>query len=77
MGMSIEAVVTDELGRRSSSQRQYSLAKKRAVIEEAQAPGAYAPDVAGGTQLICRRLYQLASRASFAPLTVYERWERG
>jgi transposase-like protein len=46
MGTSDEAVVTDKLGRRSGPRRRYSLAEKRAMVEETQVHGASVPEVA-------------------------------
>lgn len=46
MGTSAEAVVTDKLGRRSGPRRRYTLAEKRAMVEETQIHGASVPKVA-------------------------------
>lgn len=46
MGTSDEAAITDKLGRRSGLRRRYSLAEKRAMVEETQVHGASVPEVA-------------------------------
>jgi transposase-like protein len=46
MGTSLEAVMTDKLGRRSGPRRKYMIAEKRAMVEETQLHGASVPEVA-------------------------------
>jgi transposase-like protein len=46
MGTSLEAVMTDKLGRRSGPRRKYTIAEKRAMVEETQVHGASVPEVA-------------------------------
>jgi transposase len=46
MGTSLEAVMTDKLGRRSGPRRKYSIAEKRRMVEETQVHGASVPEVA-------------------------------
>jgi transposase len=46
MGASLEAVMTDKLGRRSGPRRKYTIAEKRAMVEETRAHGASVPEVA-------------------------------
>jgi transposase len=46
MGTSLEAVLTDKLGRRSGPRRKYTIAEKRKMVEETRAPGASVPEVA-------------------------------
>jgi|ERR1700733_838227 len=46
MGTSLEAVMTDKLGRRSGPRRKYTIAEKRAMVEETQIHGASVPEVA-------------------------------
>lgn len=38
--------MTDKLGRRSSPRRKYTIAEKRAMVEETQLRGASVPEVA-------------------------------
>jgi len=46
MGTSLEAVLTDKLGRRSGPRRKYTIAEKRKMVEETRIPGASVPEVA-------------------------------
>ena len=46
MDAPVTARSTDVLGRRSGPRRRYSLAEKRAIVEETQARGASVPEVA-------------------------------
>jgi len=46
MGTSLEAVMTDKLGRRSGPRRKYTIAEKRSMVEESQVRGASVPEVA-------------------------------
>ena len=46
MGTSAGAAVTDKLGRLSGLRRRYTLAEKRAMVEEIQVHGASVPEVA-------------------------------
>ena len=46
MGTSGEAAITDKLGRRSGPRRKYTIADKRAMVEETQVRGASVPEVA-------------------------------
>ena len=46
MGTSLEAVMTDKLGRRSGPRRKYTIAEKRAMVEETHVHGASVPEVA-------------------------------
>lgn len=46
MGASLEAVLTDKLGRRSGPRRKYTIAEKRSMVEETRAHGASVPEVA-------------------------------
>lgn len=46
MGTSLEAVMTDKLGRRSGPRRKYTIAEKRKMVEETQVHGASVPEVA-------------------------------
>jgi transposase-like protein len=46
MGTSLEAVMTDKLGRRSGPRRKYAIVEKRAMVEETQVHGASVPEVA-------------------------------
>jgi transposase len=45
MGTSAEIVATDKLGRRSGPRRKYTIAEKRAIVEETQGRGADPPAV--------------------------------
>jgi transposase len=64
MGTSLEPVMTDKLGRRSGPRRKYTIAEKRAMVEETQARGASVPEVAlrhgvnANLISVWRRLYQ-------------------
>ena len=64
MGTSVEAVITDKLGRRTSPRRKYSVAEKRAMVEETQVRGASVPEVAqrhgvnANLLSVWRRLYR-------------------
>ena len=64
MGASADVVMTDKLGRRSGPRRQYSIAEKRAMVEETHVPGASVPEVAlrhgvnANLLSVWRRLYQ-------------------
>ena len=75
MDAPVNARSTDVLGRRSGPRRRYSLAEKRAIVEETQARGASVPEVAQrhgiNHNLIFgwRRLYQqglLSAQAAVA-----------
>jgi transposase-like protein len=46
MGTSLEAVMTDKLGRRSGPRRKYTIAEKRSMVEETQVHGTSVPEVA-------------------------------
>jgi transposase len=46
MGTSLEPVMTDKLGRRSGPRRKYTIAEKRAMVEETHVHGASVPEVA-------------------------------
>jgi transposase-like protein len=46
MGTSLEAVMTDKLGRRSGPRRKYTIAEKRKMVEETHIHGASVPEVA-------------------------------
>ena len=46
MGTSLDAVVTDRLGRRSRPRRKYTILEKRAMVEETHAKGTSVPEVA-------------------------------
>ncbi len=46
MGTSLEAVMTDKLGRRSGPRRKYTVAEKCSMVEETQVHGASVPEVA-------------------------------
>jgi transposase len=64
MGTSGEAVMTDKLGRRSGPRRKYTVAEKRAMVEETQVHGASVPEVAqrhgvnANLLSVWRRLYR-------------------
>jgi transposase len=64
MGISAEAVTTDKLGRRSGPRRKYSIAEKRAMVEETHIRGASVPEVAlrhgvnANLLSVWRRLYR-------------------
>ncbi len=64
MGTSAEAVMTDKLGRRSGPRRKYTIAEKRAMVEETHARGASVPEVAqrhgvnANLLSVWRRLYR-------------------
>jgi transposase len=46
MDTSVQTVVTDKLGRRSGPRRKYTIAEKRAMVEETKRRGASVADVA-------------------------------
>jgi len=46
MGTSLEAAITDKLGRRSGPRRKYTVPEKRAMVEETHVRGASVPEVA-------------------------------
>jgi transposase len=46
MGASAEAIITDKLGRRTGPRRTYTIAEKRAWVEETHVYGASVPEVA-------------------------------
>ena len=64
MDTSVEAVPTDKLGRRSGPRRKYTMAEKRAIVEETQRRGASVAEVAHRHHVNAnllfgwRRLYQ-------------------
>ena len=64
MGTSLEAAMTDKLGRRSGPRRKYTIAEKRAMVEETQLRGASVPEVAqrhgvnANLLSVWRRLYR-------------------
>jgi transposase-like protein len=64
MGTSDEVVMTDKLGRRSGPRRKYTLAEKRAMVEQTLQRGASVPEVAqrhgvnANLLSVWRRLYQ-------------------
>lgn len=64
MDTSLEAVPTDKLGRRSGPRRKYTIAEKRAMVEETHRRGASVADVAQRRHVNAnllfgwRRLYQ-------------------
>lgn len=83
MGTSEEAVKTDKLGRRSGPRRKYTIAEKRAMVEETQLRGASVPEVAqrhgvnANLLSVWRRLYRQgtlvetpSSPAALLPVTV-------
>ena len=63
MDTSVEMVATDKLGRRSGPRRRYTIAEKRAMVEETQRRGASVPEVAqrhrvnANLLFVWRRLY--------------------
>jgi transposase len=64
MGTSVEAGMTDKLGRRSGPRRKYTIAEKRAMVEETHVRGASVPEVAlrhgvnANLLSVWRRLYR-------------------
>lgn len=81
--MSAEVVMTDKLGRRSGPRRKYTIAEKRAMVEETQQRGASVPEVAqrhgvnANLLSVWRRLYvqgslveDRSSSAALLPVTV-------
>jgi transposase len=64
MGTSAEAAITDKLGRRSGPRRKYSVAEKRAMVEETHVRGASVPEgaqrhgVNANLLSVWRRLYR-------------------
>jgi transposase len=64
MGTSLEAAMTDKLGRRSGPRRKYTITEKRAMVEETQLRGASVPEVAhrhgvnANLLSVWRRLYR-------------------
>lgn len=64
MGTSLERVMTDKLGRRSGPRRKYTIAEKRAMVEETRVHGASVPEVAlrhgvnANLLSVWRRLYE-------------------
>jgi transposase len=64
MGTSVEATITDKLGRRSGPRRKYTVLQKRAMVEETHVRGASVPDVAqrhgvnANLLSVWRRLYR-------------------
>src|ERR1700755_1181133 len=46
MGTSVDAAMTDRLGRRSGPRRKYTVLEKRAMVEETHVRGASVPEVA-------------------------------
>jgi len=64
MGTSVERVMTDKLGRRSGPRRKYTIAEKRAMVEETRVHGASVPEVAlrhgvnANLLSVWRRLYE-------------------
>jgi len=46
MGTSVEAAITDKLGRRSGPRRKYTVLEKRGMVEETHIRGASVPEVA-------------------------------
>jgi len=73
MDTSVETVKTDKLGRRSAPRRKYSVAEKRAIVEETQRRGASVAVVAQrhgvNANLLFgwRRLYQRGVLSAEAP----------
>jgi len=73
MDTSAETVATDKLGRRSGPRRKYTIAEKRAMVEEAQRRGASVAEVARrhgvNANLLFgwRRLYQRGVLVEEAP----------
>jgi transposase len=82
MGTSVDAVMTDKLGRRSGPRRKYTITEKRAMVEETHVRGASVPEVAlrhgvnANLLSVWRRLYRQGTlvdeerRASAALLPV-------
>jgi len=84
MDASVETVPTDKLGRRSGPRRKYTIAEKRAMVEETKRRGASVADVAQrhgvNANLLFgwRRLYQQgvlveeapSEKATLLPVTV-------
>ena len=84
MDTSVQTVVTDKLGRRSGPRRKYTIAEKRAMVEETKRRGASVADVAQrhgvNANLLFgwRRLYQqgvlveeeLSGKATLLPVKV-------
>jgi transposase len=79
MGTSVEAAMTDKLGRRSGPRRKYTIAEKRAMVEETHVRGASVPEVAqrhgvnANLLSVWRRLYRQGTlrdeeRSEAAPL---------
>ena len=64
MGTSVEAAITDKLGRRSGPRRKYTVPEKRAMVEETHVRGASVPEVAqrhgvnANLLSVWRRLYR-------------------
>jgi transposase len=64
MGTSVEAAMTDKLGRRSGPRRKYTVLEKRAMVEETHVRGASVPEVAqrhgvnANLLSVWRRLYR-------------------
>jgi len=64
MGTSVEASITDKLGRRSGPRRKYTAVEKRAMVEETHVRGASVPEVAqrhgvnANLLSVWRRLYR-------------------
>ena len=73
MGISAEAVTTDKLGRRSGPRRKYTIAEKRAMVEETHIRGASVPEVAlrhgvnANLLSVWRRLYRQGTLVDEAP----------
>jgi transposase len=73
MDTSVETVATDKLGRRSGPRRKYTIAEKRAMVEETQRRGASVADIAQrhgvNPNLLFgwRRLYQQGVLVDAAP----------
>jgi transposase len=73
MDNSVETVATDKLGRRSGPRRKYTIAEKRAMVEETKCRGASVADVAQrhgvNANLLFgwRRLYQQGVLVEEAP----------
>jgi transposase len=67
MGTSLEAVITDKLGRRTGPRRKYTIDEKRSMVEETQVRGASVPEVAqrhgvnANLLSVWRRAYQQGS----------------
>ena len=64
MGTSVEAAITDKLGRRSGPRRKYTVPEKRVMVEETHVRGASVPEVAqrhgvnANLLSVWRRLYR-------------------